>query len=91
VVFQLHHPVNSITINQLTADGRRFTPINQRLDKIMVKPKKVNRFIKVSHGVIGVYPLFSAVNFRLSVNKVVPLSPHHLDPCPAQLHRQPLQ
>jgi hypothetical protein len=50
---------------QLTADERRYTPRNQKLEQNAGLTHKVINFFDPSPGFIGVYPFFSAVSCRL--------------------------
>ncbi|MFH1028340.1 MAG: hypothetical protein V1791_10090 [Pseudomonadota bacterium] len=54
---------------QLTADERRYTPRNQKLEQNTGLTHKVINFFDVSPGFIGVHPLFSAVNCRLKIDE----------------------
>jgi len=50
---------------QLTADERRYTPRNQKLEQNAGLTHMVINFFDLSPGFIGVHPFFSAVNCRL--------------------------
>jgi len=50
---------------QLTADERRHTPRNQKLEQNTDLTHKVINFFDESPGFLGVHPFFSAVNCRL--------------------------